>query len=131
MPITDTSWLYAFLDELDVHHEEAIAQAKQADQLAIPGPVVAEFLHLVHYRVRKSSGEAEAHRAARQALQDLSTTPTVSLLDGADLHGAAGIYHRHPKLSFVDAVAIAAALRGQDRLLTFDKVQRAALAKER
>lgn len=130
MPITDTSWLFALLDELDVHHGEAVEQAKKTDRLVVPASVLAELLQLVYYRVRKQSGESEAHRTARQALRDLETTPSVVQLETHDARAVSAIFHRHATLSYVDAVAIAHALRGHD-LLTFDQAQRTALVKER
>ena len=130
MPITDTSWLFALLDELDGHHGEAVEQAKTADRLVVPAQVLAELLQLIHYRVRKLAGESEAHRTARQTLVDLESTSTVVLLESQDTRLVSAIYRRHSTLSYVDAVAIAAALNGGG-LLSFDRAQKAALAKEK
>lgn len=131
MPITDTSWLYALLDDLDGHHKEATAQAAAADTLTAPVPVVAELLQLIHYRVRKAQGVAAAHHVARQALHDLEATPGFIALDNADSRACSTTFGRHPALSYVDAVAVTCAVASGQALLTFDGRQKAAWTKER
>lgn len=130
MTTIDTSWLYAFIDELDVHHDEAIQQAKASSLLRMPQLVLAELLQLVQFRVRKQKGDAAARAIARQILHDLETAPTF-LVTQTDAPSTSALFRRHARLSYVDAAAIATAMRNGEDLLSFDEVQLAAWAKER
>ncbi|MEK6985038.1 MAG: PIN domain-containing protein [Candidatus Thermoplasmatota archaeon] len=131
MPITDTSWLYAFINDLDAHHNQAIADAQAANSLVVPSLVLAETLQLAYFRSRQEHGETQAHRMERQVRQDLEGIAGLQLLPSYDAVLSATIHDRHSKLSYVDAATIAVAIRTGEPLLTFDETQKKAFQAER
>ena len=128
MPICDTSWLIALLDEDDDHHPSADEQAASGSALLVPAPVLAETLHVLWHRIRRDHGPVHAHRACRAALDGLERTPTWRVLPEADHGSARDVYDAHPRLSYVDAVGVAASRRTGEPLWTFDAAQQDALA---
>ncbi len=130
MPIVDTSWLVAVFHDGDPHHDEAAKSGRDASEIRMPASVMEEFLRVVFYRVRRSQGNTEAHLVTRRARRDLAALPALQLVHGYDERLAAAIHDRHPKLSYVDAVAIASAVRSRDELLTFDGDQNTAFQLE-
>ena len=120
MRIADTSFLYAFFNRNDRHHEEAVKSMRDPEPIDIPHGILQEMLDLMRYRQNKD--------AARKAHDYLLGLPHVEVLTLEHGPALAGVWQEHKKLSYADAQGVQAAMMSGGALLTFDKDQLKALS---
>ena len=119
--VADTSWLVALLNAEDEFHRRARAEAESMDLIHVPSVILAETLSYVKYRARTV-------QATRDAVRFLSSKPNVALASPEHDHEATMRYWvAHPRLSYHDAAAVAAAKRLGLPLGSFDEDQQEAL----
>lgn len=120
--VADTSWLVGLLNADDDFHAAAVSEAGKLEQIHVPPAILAETLSFIKYKSGNNEGPREAVRV-------LGSKPNVLLASPDHDHEATMRYwDAHPKLSYHDAAAVAAAKRLGIGLCSFDERQRAALA---
>lgn len=120
--VADTSWLVGLLNADDDFHKSAIAEASTMEQIHVPPAILAETLSFIKYR----TGKVES---TREAVRFLSSKANVALSSPDHDHEATMRYwDAHPKLSYHDAAAVAAAKRLGIGICSFDDHQRDALS---
>ncbi len=123
--VADTSWLVGLLNVEDDFHSVAVSEASRMDQVHIPAAILAETLSFIKYR----TGKVEA---TREAVRFLGSKANVLLASpDQDYQATMHYWDAHPKLSYHDAAAVAAAKRLGIGLCTFDERQRDALSSGR
>ncbi len=128
--VADTSWLYALLNARDEFHAVAVAQAESKESIYIPPVILAETLLLVQRRGEKLG--RNGHALAVEAMDRLAAKPSVLMAEPDHDHDATSrILRAHPRLTYPDAAAVAAARRKAVPLCTFDEAQRQAHASAR
>lgn len=119
--VADSSWLYALADGADAHHRKAKTEAERQEMIHVPPAVLVETLGLIQYRAGGDQAPALA------ALEAMAATANMALAEPEHDHEAAvRIWEAHPRLTYADAAAVAAARRLGVGLATFDKEQLAA-----
>lgn len=126
MKVADTSWLYALVDEADLHHPEARAQAAAEAALAVPAEAWSEFVTLLWWR-RSVRGDPQPRQTALRVARAVLATPSIAVGHGCAAKDVLDVMKNHPALSYPDAAGIAAARSRGCPLLTFDAAQAAAL----
>lgn len=120
--VADTSWLVGLLNAEDEFHKAATAEASKLEQVHVPPAILAETLSFIKYR----TGRVES---SREAVRFLSSKANV-LLGSPDHDHEATMHYwdAHPKLSYHDAAAVAAAKRLGIGICSFDARQKEALS---
>ncbi len=110
----DTSWLYAFFDADDAHHEAARREASIPGALLVNPIILAETLDMIRKR-----GGRDASLAAHENLGRMG----MRLMDAPKAAAMHRVVAQHEGVSWRDAAAICTALDEGAGLRTFDKGQ--------
>ena len=114
--VADTSALYAFFDEGDAFHAQALRAFEDPETIWVPAEVLAELLQLMARRVGR-----ETVQGAGEFLWHMEHTE-IQPSDTAVLMAAWGHFEAAKgKLSYVDAIVAATCEELDAEPLTFDR----------
>jgi predicted nucleic acid-binding protein len=116
----DTSWLFGFLDQKDLHHQKARREAEERGLLLLNPITLVETLELVQWRAGREGSIA--------ALRAILMIPQLRLMEAPKAAAMARWVERHGRLSWADASVLCTAQSEGAGLRTFDANQRKAFA---
>ncbi|MES2153518.1 MAG: PIN domain-containing protein [bacterium] len=118
MAIVDSNVLVAILDDGHEHHGAAVRQLHD-QPVTVTWGVLAEVAHVAR-RIAKANGMNGA-TASRRALANVRALAGFREARQPPLDEVLAMHAAQPRLSFVDAWNLVAALTSDEALMTFDR----------
>jgi predicted nucleic acid-binding protein len=112
--VADTSALYAWADESDVHHARAWRAIEDPEPVVVPTEILVETHNLIAYRAGRA--------AAKNLLEDLLRLPNVSVAEQASFDAVWRVFTAPgSRLSLADAVVVQTCRATGGSPLAFDR----------